>query len=285
MISVIMPTYNTEKFIDRSIISVLNQTYENWELCIVDDNSTDNTVNIIRKYINQDKRIKLKENNKNLGCGISRRKAIEMAQGDYIFFLDSDDWIDNNTFNDLLNISITTESDVVICGVYNYYNEKYTGQSIAEKPHILNGIELYKQFVNGVYIMPYNCNKLFKKSVIDSYQYSDLRFCEDTLTCAHWLLFANQAFIINRSYYHYCQRDNSNSNTNNDRLTKSFCTIKCLFDHIEICEKYNLKQEKQLLLREAYERLCFCIQMFPIDSEEYNFCNTIRNKYYVRKNN
>ena len=80
-------------------------------------------------------------------------------------------------------------------------NDEYMGQNIAEKSHSLSGLDLYKEFIRGVYIMPYNCNKLFRKTVIDTYEYSDLRFCEDTLTCAHWLWNANKAFIINKSYY------------------------------------------------------------------------------------
>lgn len=89
LVSIIMPSYNTAKYIKRSIQSVLAQTYENWELIIVDDCSTDDTVNKIKKF--NDKRISLLINSKNYGAAVSRNRALKKAQGKYIAFLDSDD--------------------------------------------------------------------------------------------------------------------------------------------------------------------------------------------------
>jgi len=89
LVSIIMPSYNTDKFIGESIFSVLNQTYINWELLIVDDCSTDNTKNIVKQF--DDKRIKFFQNEKNSGAAISRNKALREARGKWIAFLDSDD--------------------------------------------------------------------------------------------------------------------------------------------------------------------------------------------------
>ena len=91
--SIIMPSYNTANYIGESINSVINQTYKNWELIIVDDCSTDNTDEIVKKFLN-DKRIKYFRNNKNSGAAISRNKALREAKGKWIAFLDSDDlWV------------------------------------------------------------------------------------------------------------------------------------------------------------------------------------------------
>ena len=91
LVSIITANYNCEKFIEETIESVLAQTYKNWEMIIVDDVSTDNSVNIIKKYLKQDNRIKLIQLNKNSGAAVARNKAIEVAKGRYIAFLDSDD--------------------------------------------------------------------------------------------------------------------------------------------------------------------------------------------------
>ena len=88
--SIIMPSYNTANYIGESINSVINQTYKNWELIIVDDCSTDNTDEIVKKFLN-DKRIKYFRNNKNSGAAMSRNKALREAKGKWIAFLDSDD--------------------------------------------------------------------------------------------------------------------------------------------------------------------------------------------------
>ena len=96
LISIITPTYNCGKFIEETIQSVLNQTYTNWEMIIVDDCSTDNTKEVVEKYVKIDSRIKyfLLENNS--GAAVSRTKAMELANGNYIAFLDSDDlWLPN----------------------------------------------------------------------------------------------------------------------------------------------------------------------------------------------
>ena len=93
-VSIIMPNYNCEKFLDETIISVLNQTYQNWELLVVDDCSSDNSVKIIKSYIDRDDRIKLFINETNSGAAASRNWAMREATGKWIAFLDSDDlWL------------------------------------------------------------------------------------------------------------------------------------------------------------------------------------------------
>ena len=91
LVSIIMPSYNAARFIGESINSVLLQTYSNWELLIVDDCSKDNSVEVVRKFANIDKRVVLFSLEKNVGAAAARNVAIEHAQGQYIAFLDSDD--------------------------------------------------------------------------------------------------------------------------------------------------------------------------------------------------
>ena len=91
LVSIITPLYNSEKFIAETIVSVLAQTYTNWEMLIVNDCSKDNGASIVEKYSKKDKRIKLFNNKKNMGVSFTRNKAINLSQGKYIAFLDSDD--------------------------------------------------------------------------------------------------------------------------------------------------------------------------------------------------
>lgn len=96
MISVVMPTYNSEKYIRDGLESVLNQTYKDLDVIIIDDCSSDNTISIVHEYMQRDSRIRLFENSKNSGAGVSRNVGIDMALGEYIAFLDSDDIWDKN---------------------------------------------------------------------------------------------------------------------------------------------------------------------------------------------
>lgn len=96
LVSIITPNYNCEKFIVETIESVINQTYKNWEMIIIDDCSSDNSITIAINYTKKDKRIKVIQNEKNMGAALCRNKAIEMAKGEFIAFLDSDDvWLPN----------------------------------------------------------------------------------------------------------------------------------------------------------------------------------------------
>ena len=91
LVSVITPAYNCAEYIDECIESVLNQTYQNWEMLIVDDKSTDNTQSIVESYAKKDHRIKLFNQEKNAGAAAARNKALELSQGRFVAFLDSDD--------------------------------------------------------------------------------------------------------------------------------------------------------------------------------------------------
>ncbi|MSR89726.1 glycosyltransferase family 2 protein, partial [Patescibacteria group bacterium] len=94
LVSIVVPVYNAASFIDETIKTVLDQTYTNWELLLVDDKSTDKSVKLIKPYLTKDKRIKLLSNKKNSGAAISRNKGIDAAKGRYIAFLDADDlWL------------------------------------------------------------------------------------------------------------------------------------------------------------------------------------------------
>ncbi|WP_405605362.1 glycosyltransferase family 2 protein [Polaribacter sp. Asnod1-A03] len=129
LVSIITPNYNSEKFISQTINSVLNQTYKNWEMIIVDDVSNDDSVEIIESYILKNNRIKLFKLSKNSGAAIARNKAISLAKGNFIAFLDSDDlWLPKKLEQQLKFM------------ISNNYNISYTSYEIINE----NGISKNK---------------------------------------------------------------------------------------------------------------------------------------------
>src|SRR5699024_3826925 len=103
LVSIIMPAYNSKKYLEEAIHSVIKQTYKNWELLIVDDCSKDNTLEILKNYSSQDHRIKYSTLEENSGPAVARNQAIDMANGSYIAFLDSDDlWFENKLEKQLI---------------------------------------------------------------------------------------------------------------------------------------------------------------------------------------
>uniref|UniRef100_UPI001918BCDA glycosyltransferase family 2 protein n=1 Tax=Exiguobacterium chiriqhucha TaxID=1385984 RepID=UPI001918BCDA len=130
LVSIIMPAYNCVEHIDETIKSVKNQTYKNWELIVVDDCSTDNTVELLEDLAKNDSRITLTKSSENSGAAAARNKGIEIAQGEFIAFLDSDDiWFANK-----LDLQITAMVDKNIefcCTGYNKIDEK--GKDLKQK--------------------------------------------------------------------------------------------------------------------------------------------------------
>lgn len=123
LVSIITPVYNAEEFLEETILSVLNQTYKNWELILINDCSKDNSYKIIKKYLKIDKRIKYLKNEKNSGPAITRNNGINISKGKYIAFLDSDDlWYKDKLKN---QINFMEKNNKNIChGNYEMINKK-----------------------------------------------------------------------------------------------------------------------------------------------------------------
>ena len=122
LISIIVPIYNVEKYLVKSVNSIINQTYKNLEIILVNDGSTDTCGDICEKFKNIDRRI-IVIHKKNGGLSDARNAGLQVAKGDYIGFVDSDDWIEKNMYQELLNISLKENSDIVSCGVRKVWND------------------------------------------------------------------------------------------------------------------------------------------------------------------
>lgn len=129
LISIVMPAYNCEKYIEDAIKSVMNQTYKNWELIVLDDGSKDNTVNIINGLAAQDKRIKFYQNEKNQGVSVTRNRGISLAKGEWIAFLDSDDMWQEEKLEKQMNLKGKVNAEFMFTGssYINEVGESYKG--------------------------------------------------------------------------------------------------------------------------------------------------------------
>ena len=117
LVSVIMPVYNCEKYLKESIESVISQSYQNWELIIVDDGSKDKSVSIIKSYMEKDKRIQLYKNESGEhGPGIARNYGMEKIRGKYTYFIDADDWIEKDLLQDTVTLAEKKHADIVPFG-------------------------------------------------------------------------------------------------------------------------------------------------------------------------
>ena len=178
LVSIIMPNYNASKYIDASIQSVLNQTYKNFELIIVDDVSTDNSVELIKKY--KDKRIKLFINEKNSGAAISRNKALREAKGKWIAFLDSDDTWEQNKLEDQLHFMERNNYDFTFTD-YKICQDGIWENVIRTGPNKVN----YRKLLNYCYFS--TITVIYNREKVGLIQISDLKKNNDYAIWLHAL--------------------------------------------------------------------------------------------------
>ena len=205
MISVIIPVYNVEPYLRKCLDSVVNQTYKDLEILIIDDGSTDGSGAICDEYGNIDSRIRVfHTENKGLSC--ARNLGLDEAQGEWIGFVDSDDWIEPDMYEVLIDRAQETGADVVECGVFWEYPEK-TVEHVRNELS-MSGMDavkklLHRELYNAVW------NKLWKFQCFAHIRFPAGRICEDIATTYLVFLTVTCGSTSPTSKYHYLRRDNS----------------------------------------------------------------------------
>ena len=231
-ISIIVPIYNAEKYLNKCIDSLVNQTKKELEFILVNDGSTDSSEDIIKSY--KDKRIKYFKN-KNQGIGKTRNFGIDKATGKYLMFLDSDDYLDINACEKLYNKAIKEKSDLVVFDFYRVEEtlkevtiNNFKSSSLKENPNLLLDINLGP------------CNKLIKRELIDK---SNTRFneelkYEDTPFVTEIIKNANKISKLNEYLHYYVIHSNSETTVRDERV----------FDIIKIIDiiREQYKNEKYI---------------------------------------
>ncbi len=210
-ISVIVPVYNVEKTIEKCLKSILIQTFTDIEIIVVNDGTRDNSMEIVNKY-REDDRIKVitKDNG---GLPQARRTGFMAATGKYIFFIDSDDWIEKNTLKLLYETSQMYDADVVCCNIsLDYVNSNHSSFLLAEQNGELSCIDAISAIHNMNAVYQYAWNKLFRKDIIKEEDFPNGHFIgEDYCTIIPIIERANKIVQIKEILYHYVQNGNSMS--------------------------------------------------------------------------
>ena len=281
-ISIIIPCYNTEKYLDKCIESIMNQTYQNFEIILVDDCSTDGTWDLINKYTKKNAKIRSIKNRKNSGAGFSRNAAIKIAEYDYISFIDSDDYIQDNFYESLYNNMIKNNADVSVCDInVRYENGKYPdvrSQACTEIDDKLSYIN------NGLAASP--CNKLFKKEFLIKYPFAENIMNEDIPTVLAILMSAKKITYANDTFYNYIQRISSVQNSIlSDKRLDLFKALDLLESRISI-NKRTKKYWDAIIYNQVIMFLIYVIPKennFKIRKRYLKKFNELSKKYSIRK--
>lgn len=216
-LSVIIPVFNCEKYLSRCLESILNQSFKNIKIIIVNDASTDNTNQIIKNFKKQSNQILAITNENNKGIGLSRNIGLRYANSEYVTFLDADDWIDTNAYNKMVYSLDKTKADIAICGIKTDYNSSYcsTNRYTYINDNVIDGKFalhlLSRTNSQDIYISPMPGNKIMRtKFIKDNYLLFPQRsFCEDDEFFFKAFYYSNKVALIPDVYQHYFQRNDS----------------------------------------------------------------------------
>lgn len=204
-VSIVVPIYNTELYLRKCIDSLVNQTFKDIEIILVNDGSTDGSEKIIKEYSKLYDNIKV-FTKKNGGLSDARNYGIKKSSGDYIAFVDSDDYVRKNMIEELYNEALNRDLDVVVCDTYNVYQEN-------DKETIIK-IDSNKNYSddnvkNYLISPPMACIRLFNRNIFNNLKFKENIYYEDLELCLKVVNITKKIGFVDKALYYYLQREDS----------------------------------------------------------------------------
>ena len=253
-VSVIVPFYNVENYIEKCLNTLVHQTLEDIEIILVNDGSTDRSMVVVKKFLEQypDKITYLEKENG--GLSDARNYALPYAKGEYIAFLDSDDYVEKTMYKDMYELAKKEDSDMVECNFYwEYPNKKKEDIGV-----VYNG---KKEMLEKVRVVAWN--KLIKKEVLEKskvtfpkgYRYEDVEFTYKLIP------YLDKVSFLKKPCIHYIQREGSISNNQNERNKEIFDVLEHVIDFYKENDLYDEYKDE---LEYIYIRYAFCSSLLRI---------------------
>jgi len=289
MISIIIPVYNKEKFIKNTLDSVIKQTIKNYEIIIVNDGSTDNSLSIIEEYFKKNNNTKYSIITQcNKGVSEARNIGIEEANGEYIFFLDGDDEIKENSLEILSKNIKCTNSDFSVCGYNVYENDKVVNTNKFLATQQYKSYDFLKLFIKSK-VNIYMGNALYKKSIIKNNNIkfdTKYNYNEDQIFIYKYLIRCKNVFFDERKLFIYTRGESSvTTRVSNERVSN----INIFIDFIEFMNKSDIENKKSIIelinnYKIPYGILTAARDLIRWGSSEKNFIDIInKNKRLIKK--
>ena len=293
MVSIIIPVYKVEKYLSKCIESILKQTYFDLELILVDDGSPDKCPEICDTYASKDERVVV-IHQKNAGVSAARNAGLEKAKGEYIGFVDPDDWIAPEMYEKMIQAMENSEVELVICG-YDYYDEEYY---IDEKrkyriasDEIINQKELMKRMSDMPPTIRHAVwNKLFKTSLLSEIRFIEgLHSSEDVMFLTEYIKLVNKVAIVHEPLYRNLVRKGSatHGGLNIESLADSFFLHKKMYQEIVACYP-ELKNYSQAFLLDVctlkYNEAKQKLRFVPEEEKEKIQSRLKEMKHFIKQN-
>lgn len=280
-ISIIVPVYNVEKYLNRCLDSIINQSFNDFELILINDGSTDKSGIICDKYAQIDKRVRV-IHKKNEGVSLTRNLGISIAKGDYITFIDSDDWIEQDFLKKAIEYIKENNVSILITGFVFENNKKIFNIFNGKKDEIILNNEIKKEFLKQNKFSWTVYDKFYKKEIIKKYKFdSRFKIGEDMLFC--WQMFKNVEEIGYLPLYKYHYDISASQTMTSDFSLKWFDGIKVkkmIYKDVK-----NISRELELLARIVYIVEMVVLSKKAMMSNRNGVERLIKLlQYYIRKN-
>ena len=250
LVSIIVPVYNTSKYLEKCLYSLINQTIKNIEIIVVNDGSTDNSLEIINKIAKEDKRIKV-YNKKNGGLSSARNYGIEKSTGKYIGFVDSDDYVRKDMYEILKKNLEDNSADMSICRWYLVENEIKRECNFKTENIVLNSEDAINVLLSHSSFDNFVVTKLYKRELFDYIRFDEGKLLEDLLIMYKLINKSRLISLCSEPLYYYVQRNNSITNNLNKELDE-----KC-FDAF-VVRKNDLQKMYPKLNKKNQFKLFYC---------------------------
>jgi len=263
-ISVIIPVYNVEKYLEKCILSVMNQSFRDLEIILVDDGSSDSSGDICDNYAKKDTRIKVihKENG---GLSDARNTGTSQATGKYLIYIDSDDYIDTDMLKILYEDITKNDVDMAVCGIYDVYEGVKRSQCSEKEQFVCSYIEAFRLMLIGQKIKVSICNSLLKREILSSVRFVVGKHYEDVYFRTDLLPLIKKVSINTMSLYYYIHR--SASITTGKFNKSSWDIIKAYERNLKVVEKNypELRDVAEFRIQWAY----FVVMDRMMDNKHY----------------
>ena len=252
-ISVIIPVYNAEKYLTKCLNSIVNQTYTNLEIILVNDGSKDSSLNICYEYKKKDDRIKV-INNDNHGASYSRNCGISISTGEYIMFIDADDYIENNFIERLITCNEYETYDLFISCYTDFYDKNIFKEKKLIDENILT-FDLKKDYLNIVKYLRTPWGKIYKLNIIKE---NNIKFPEDYITAEdqifnfRYLKYIKKYRFLNECLYFY-RHENKNSLSSSKSYEAFISNIKKLKFEKVFLDEMNIENKEKIMGDDAVE--------------------------------
>ena len=286
-LSIIIPVYNVENYISQCLESIFSQSFKDFEIICVNDGSSDNSLGVLQNFKAKDDRIIIIDK-KNEGSGIARNAGLAMAKGDYVYFVDGDDWIEDNALEKMVSKADELKTDILIFGGLSYYNNKgknggYSTDKFSKK--YLDKVFSSKDIKKDIFKFPSTAwTKLYRHDFLikNNIKFQDIKAGQDQLPFFHSMIKAERIALLPQNLY--CYRKNRKGAVTAAKKKKNFSPVYVFYGIEEMLKSENLLDEyKNIFVNKYLSKATSWLGKFQDDLKSEYYSEYMKLLEHVKK--